>query len=206
MDEDELNPLPDHDDELSAVEGGEYIDLDDEGDDVIDTPDGGAIVRLDEDEEEARETEFYANLAEEIPDPDLRRLAAPLLDLIARDKEARKKRDEQYEEGLRRTGLGNDAPGGAKFEGASNVVHPMLTEACVDFAARSIKELWPAGGPAKDHIEGTETSEKRAKAIVQAVTHWKDPAVLAEVSTDLGEAMVGIGMDEAMQKYAARGQ
>ena len=48
--------------------------------------------------------------------------------------------------------------------------------------------------------------EKRAKAIVQAVTHWKDPAVLAEVSTDLGEAMVGIGMDEAMQKYAARGQ
>ena len=33
---------------------------------------------------------------------------------------------------------------------------------------------------------------KRAKAIVQAVTHYKDPKILAEVSEDLGEAMVGI--------------
>lgn len=32
----------------------------------------------------------------------------------------------------------------------------------------------------------------RAKAIVSAVTHYKDPKVLAEVSTGLGEAMVGI--------------
>ncbi|KAK9476461.1 SOR/SNZ family-domain-containing protein [Lipomyces japonicus] len=33
--------------------------------------------------------------------------------------------------------------------------------------------------------------EKRAKAIVQAVTHYNDPKILAEVSTDLGPAMVG---------------
>jgi len=33
---------------------------------------------------------------------------------------------------------------------------------------------------------------KRARAIVQAVTHFNNPQVLAEVSTDLGEAMVGI--------------
>lgn len=33
---------------------------------------------------------------------------------------------------------------------------------------------------------------KRAKAIVQAVTHYKDYNLLAEVSKDLGEAMVGI--------------
>merc|ERR1711871_348330 len=33
---------------------------------------------------------------------------------------------------------------------------------------------------------------KRAKAIVQAVTHYDDAKLLAEVSTDLGEAMVGI--------------
>jgi pyridoxal 5'-phosphate synthase pdxS subunit len=36
---------------------------------------------------------------------------------------------------------------------------------------------------------------KRAKAIVQAVTHYNDPQVLAEVSEDLGEPMVGINMD-----------
>ncbi|CAN6670079.1 pyridoxal 5'-phosphate synthase subunit Snz1p [Trichomonascus vanleenenianus] len=33
--------------------------------------------------------------------------------------------------------------------------------------------------------------EKRAKAIVQAVTHFKDPKVIADVSTNLGPAMVG---------------
>jgi pyridoxal 5'-phosphate synthase pdxS subunit len=34
--------------------------------------------------------------------------------------------------------------------------------------------------------------ERRAYAIVQAVTHYKDPSILAEVSKGLGEAMVGI--------------
>eukprot|EP01083_Nonionella_stella_P146722 461842_1 len=37
--------------------------------------------------------------------------------------------------------------------------------------------------------------KKRARAIVQAVTHYNDPKKLAEVSTDLGEAMVGIEID-----------
>jgi len=36
---------------------------------------------------------------------------------------------------------------------------------------------------------------KRAKAIVAATTHYNDAAVLAEVSRDLGEAMVGINID-----------
>ena len=31
---------------------------------------------------------------------------------------------------------------------------------------------------------------KRARAMVQAVTHYNNPHILAEVSTDLGEAMV----------------
>ena len=35
---------------------------------------------------------------------------------------------------------------------------------------------------------------KRAKAIVQAVTHYNDPNIIAEVSRDLGEPMVGIGV------------
>lgn len=37
--------------------------------------------------------------------------------------------------------------------------------------------------------------EKRARAIVKAVTHFNDAKVLAEVSTDIGEAMTGIGCD-----------
>lgn len=48
---------------------------------------------------------------------------------------------------------------------------------------------------------------KRAKAIVQAVTHYQDPKVLMEVSMDLGEAMVGIncGTMGEEEKLAKRG-
>jgi len=41
---------------------------------------------------------------------------------------------------------------------------------------------------------------KRAKAIVQAVTYFKDPKVLAEVSMDLGEPMVGISVGAMSEK------
>jgi len=37
---------------------------------------------------------------------------------------------------------------------------------------------------------------KRARAIVRAVTHFRDPQAVLEVSHDLGEPMTGIGMDQ----------
>ncbi|TPX35255.1 pyridoxal 5'-phosphate synthase (glutamine hydrolysing) [Synchytrium microbalum] len=48
---------------------------------------------------------------------------------------------------------------------------------------------------------------KRARAIVQATTHFKDAKVLAEVSEDLGEAMVGINYDKLpeAERLAQRG-
>ncbi|MGM0471685.1 MAG: pyridoxal 5'-phosphate synthase lyase subunit PdxS, partial [Bacillota bacterium] len=49
--------------------------------------------------------------------------------------------------------------------------------------------------------------EKRGKAIVKSVAHYDDPAVVAEVSENLGEAMVGINIDtmEDGDKLAKRG-
>merc|ERR1712012_813086 len=46
--------------------------------------------------------------------------------------------------------------------------------------------------------------EKRAKAIVKAVTHYNNAQVLAEVSEDLGEAMTGINMDGLTVRFADR--
>lgn len=48
---------------------------------------------------------------------------------------------------------------------------------------------------------------KRAKAIVQAVTHFNDPKILAEISEDLGEPMVGINCSDIPEKdrLATRG-
>lgn len=50
-------------------------------------------------------------------------------------------------------------------------------------------------------------AKKRARAIVQAVTHYKDPKVLAQVSEGLGEAMVGINVKQMPEadKLAQRG-
>ena len=42
----------------------------------------------------------------------------------------------------------------------------------------------------------SDNPEKRAKAIVEAVAHYDDPKTIAEVSKNLGEAMVGINIDE----------
>lgn len=47
---------------------------------------------------------------------------------------------------------------------------------------------------------------KRAAAIVQAVTNYNDPKKLAELSEDLGEAMVGINEDEIKVLMAERGK
>ena len=48
--------------------------------------------------------------------------------------------------------------------------------------------------------------EKRAQAIVKAVTNFNDPKIIAEVSEDLGEAMVGINADEISLLMAERGK
>ncbi len=48
--------------------------------------------------------------------------------------------------------------------------------------------------------------EKRAAAIVKAVTNYEDPKILAEISEDLGGAMVGINENEISVLMAERGK
>lgn len=129
---------------------------------VEEQPDGSALIVGEE--QPKQNTEFYRNLAEELADTDLDTIAVSLLQLIDKDKEARSKRDEQYEEGLKRMGLDKESIGGANFTGASNVVHPMYTKACIDFEARSIKELMPPMGPTREYIPGTPTTERADRA------------------------------------------
>ena len=142
-------------------DGSVEVPLDLSESEIEELPDGSAIVRMDDglrgpDEDE----DFYSNLAEEIDPVDLSTIALRYIEMIEKDKEARSLRDKQYEEGLRRTGMGNDAPGGATFMGASKVVHPVMAEACVDFAARAIKELFPPSGPTRTKVLGDIDKEK----------------------------------------------
>jgi pyridoxal 5'-phosphate synthase pdxS subunit len=52
-----------------------------------------------------------------------------------------------------------------------------------------------------------DDAPRRAKAIVEAVTHWQDPKALARISTGLGEAMKGIEMKALPEgeRLASRG-
>ena len=142
------------DEEMDAYEEALGLDEDEVEEEVIELDDGSVVVNFTPKKSPQEAPEFYANLAEEFDDDVLQSLASEYLDLIDVDQQSREQRDKQYEEGLRRTGLGKDAPGGATFDGASKVVHPIMAEACVDFAASSAKELLPPDGVVKSNIKG----------------------------------------------------
>ena len=131
---------------------------------VIELEDGSVVVNYKEKQSPRKNPEFYENLAEVLDESTLLAMATEYLDLIDVDKESRTQRDKQYEEGLRRTGLGKDAPGGATFDGASKVVHPVMAEACVDFAASTAKELLPPDGLVKSNIKGEANRIKEETA------------------------------------------
>jgi hypothetical protein len=147
-------------------DGSVAVDINLDDSEIEELPDGSAVVTMEDYKGPAEDEDFYANLADsdDISSYDLDTIALRYIGLAEKDKDARKERDKQYEDGIRRTGMGNDAPGGANFNGASKVVHPVMAEACVDFAARAIKELFPPDGPTRTKILGDVDAEKVAVA------------------------------------------
>ena len=165
---------------------GETIQLEDVDNEVEDTEDGGAILREKNDTDHATKLAHFANIVEEVDQDLLKTAISDLVEKIGNDKEAREKRDKQYEEGLRRTGLGDDAPGGAQFTGANKVVHPMLVEACVDFSARFMKEVFPPNGPVKSKILGEKDKSKIQKAQRKAdFMNWQTTEQMVEFRGEL---------------------
>ncbi|CAB4145689.1 hypothetical protein UFOVP1204_3 [uncultured Caudovirales phage] len=200
-----MNPEDDDDqmqglapDETPDDDGGSLIDIQGDDDGVEDTKDGGALVTVDDETEVDEDPEHFANLAETLPETELNELASELLEVIDRDKEARAKRDKQYEEGLDRTGMGEPAKGGADFDGASRVTHPMLTEAAVDFSARVMKELFPPNGPVKDHVLGNVTQQKLDKAKRKtAYMNWQLTKQMKEFRSELEQCLTQVPLGGA---------
>ena len=166
--EEDLEKAQEQDADMQAYEAELGLDPQEVEEELIELEDGSVVVNYQEKKSPNQDPEFYENLAEVFDEDVLQSLATEFLDFIDVDKEARSERDKQYEEGLRRTGLGKDAPGGATFDGASKVVHPVMAEACVDFAASAAKELLPCDGLVKTDIKGEadqikqETAERKA--------------------------------------------
>ncbi len=110
------------------------------------------------------EQDFGANLAEFIDESAMATLASEVIQSFDWDHESRKDWYEREVRGIRMLGITSKTDGGAKFAGASKAVHPMLAEACVQFQARMISEVWPAHGPVKMVTVGQSSDEKDQQA------------------------------------------
>ena len=107
--------------------------------------------------------EFYANLAEDLDDRVLGRLASKLVDDYRKDKISRKDWETGYTQGLDLLGF-KYTEMTRPFRGAANVTHPLLAEAVTQFQAQAYKELLPSDGPVRCKVLGDETQEKQQQA------------------------------------------
>lgn len=181
LDDQDLNQHPDDD-------GDPDEPPQDDDESLTATDDGGTIVKVAEDDSEATadEDEFYHNLAEDMENSELSILATELLDRVEADKQSRKGRDDQYTKGIKRSGLGDEAPGGAAFVGASEAVHPMLSKATIYYQSHTINELMPPTGVVRDYIAG-EVTQARADKAKRKVAHmnWQFRVQMPEFRSQL---------------------
>lgn len=165
-------------------------DVQPEGFELHINPDGTADAIPPDEIGHISQTEHFANLAEFLDETRLATIANDLLEAIEQDKESRQERDRQYEEGLNRTGMGNNTVGGADFPGASRANHPLLLESAIDFGARVMNELLPPEGPCKAVIVGDETDQKQERA--KRVARYMNWQLTEQMTSAYHEFEVGL--------------
>ena len=112
---------------------------------------------------EEAEEDFYANIAQDMDDTILGRLASGLLSDYKKDRESRKEWEKGYTSGLDLLGFKyTDVQG--PFSGASTVTHPLLAESVTQFQAQAYKELLPSDGPVRTQIVGETTPAVEAQS------------------------------------------
>ena len=157
---------------------------------IILEDDGSAIVELGEDEDEVG---FYGNLAEVIDTNDLGSISIDLMALFEADKSSRSDWEQMYSKGLELLGLKIEERT-KPFRGAAGAVHPMLTEAIVQFQAQAFKELMPAGGPVRTQTVGKETMDKVQQASrVQDFMNYQITTVMKEYTPEFDQLLFYTG-------------
>jgi chaperonin GroES len=153
--------------------------------------DGSATIEMGE--EEADEVDFYSNLAEVISEDDLSVMAKDLQALYEADKSSRSDWESMYSKGMDLLGLKLEERT-KPFSGAAGAVHPMLTEAIVQFQAQAMKELMPSSGPVRTQIVGKETLDKAQQAArVQDFMNYQITNVMEEYTPEFDQALFHLG-------------
>ena len=151
---------------LYAVDSDIQIEISEEDD-------GGVTVDFDPEDMRGEDEDFYANLAEEMPDRELSRIGNDLAAEFDANKSGRQDWEDAYTNGLELLGF-NYEERTQPFRGSSGVTHPLLAEAATQFQAQAFNELLPAGGPVRTQVMGEETHAKvdQAKRVRQFMNYY----------------------------------
>ena len=158
--------------------------------------------------------EFYANLAEDMDERVLSRMAQELLADYKKDKESRSDWEKSYMSGLDLLGFKYDNES-RPFHGASSVTHPLLSEAVTQFQAQAYKELLPSDGPVRTQIVGERTDDREQQAHrVQEFMNYMIMDKMEEYTPEFdqmlfylplaGSAFKKIYYDEIMQRAVSK--
>jgi hypothetical protein len=162
-----------------------------EGMDIEITPDedGGMTVDFDPQDQRGENDDFYANLAEEMPERELSRIAGELLGEYDANKAGRQDWEDAYANGLELLGF-NYEERTQPFRGASGVTHPLLAEAATQFQAQAFNELLPASGPVRTAIMGSETRDKQQQSQrVRQFMNYYITSVMEDYTPDMDQML-----------------
>jgi hypothetical protein len=177
---------------------------------IILEDDGSAVIEIGDEDEVG----FYGNLAEVIDEGELAHVSIELMAMFDADKSGRGDWEQMYSKGLELLGLKIEERT-KPFRGAAGAVHPMLTEAIVQFQSQAMKELMPAGGPVRTQIVGKETLDKSQQAArVQDFMNYQITSVMKEYTPEFdqllfytgygGSAFKKIYYDEQLERMVSK--
>ena len=151
-----------------GIERVEQEDIDElKVEDSVQTPKQDVQYKIEgeevDEEEVVGQSDFYANLAEELEETVLNKISSQLVEEYKRDKDSRRDWEDGYTNGLDLLGFKYTQPS-KPFRGASGVTHPLLAEAVTQFQAQAYKELLPSDGPVKSAIVGVQNEETEDQA------------------------------------------
>jgi len=156
---------------------------------ISETEDGGVEIDFEPQDQRGVSDDFYANLAEEMPDRELQRIASQLLEEYDANKASRQEWEDAYSNGLELLGFTYDERT-QPFRGASGVTHPLLAEAATQFQAQAFNELLPASGPVRTVVMGEETRAKYDQSRrVQTFMNYYLTNVMEEYTPDMDQML-----------------
>tara|TARA_B000000609_G_scaffold158176_1_gene154916 strand:+ start:3387 stop:5714 length:2328 start_codon:yes stop_codon:yes gene_type:complete len=177
---------------MAVEKNNEIVDEEIKVEEIQEQPDGMPVdvsVEGEEVAEERPQDDFNANLAENMDERTLREMASELVQEYKKDKLSRKDWEDAYIKGLDLLGtkyVNVTRP----FKGASNVTHPMLSEAVTQFQAQAYKELVPSDGPVRVQTIGlvTPAVEQQADRVKEYMNYllMED---MEEYTTDMDQML-----------------